>query len=97
MSDELLKRISHAATLLRSGGYELHKPMVEQLVGECTSALAGVESRFGTWEDELMGSAISALNAGWLMLALVSIEKALQVNQLPEEEYRYGHNYGANS
>lgn len=64
------------------------------LIEQCRKEIIGRKGQPGPWEAELLDFAESAVqNRTLLRLALVSIEQALIVSELPPDDYDHGYNY----
>lgn len=78
-----------------AGGYEGHEQDVLAIIDDCEAALKATRAgAVGPWERRELEYARNAVRSGFLRLALVATEKALEVSQLPRAEYEYGLNYG---
>ncbi len=86
----LKDRIAELLTQLLEDGYEGYHDHVRTVIDETRIDL-GV---CGPWETELLDSAAAAVDSNFLRLALVSVDKAIDVNGLTPQEYEQGLNYG---
>jgi hypothetical protein len=93
MHEHLYDKVEEMLTKV-VGGYDGHHDDVRALIVECREALGSVDGKVGPWETQELEYADSAVNANMLRLALVATEKALDVSQLPADEYEYGFTYG---
>ena len=75
-------------------GYEGKHEDIRALINETRIALARVTGELGPWEAECLDYANAAVSGNFLRLALTSIDKAIAVNKLPQQEYEHGYNYG---
>jgi len=69
------------------------RALVAKLIDQCEIAAMNKEADLGPWERRELGLARAALASGWLRLALTAAHKALQVSELPSDQYDYGWNY----
>lgn len=56
--------------------------------------LLSENDEIGKWETELLDYAKTAVNINFLCLAVASVIKAIEVSQLPPDEYEWGFNFG---
>jgi hypothetical protein len=70
-----------------------HRAVVDELIDKCEIAAMNDEAELGMWERRELGLARAALASGWLRLALTAAHKAVQVSELPSDQYDYGWNY----
>jgi hypothetical protein len=70
-----------------------HRALVAGLIERCEIAAMNTDAEFGPWERRELGLARAAHAAGWLRLALTAAHKALQVSELPRDQYDYGWTY----
>jgi hypothetical protein len=74
--------------------YKGHHKDILALISACREAITSAQGKLGPWETQDLDYAESAVKANMLRLALLCAEKALDVSQLPKEEYEIGFNYG---
>ena len=56
--------------------------------------LLSEEDEIGQWETELLDYAKAAVKVNFLRVAAVSVIMAIEVSQLPPDEYDWGFNFG---
>ena len=93
MFDDLVVRIDALAKELRAGGYEDQHDAVREVIDDTQATLTRVNAELHAWETDELAYAVRAADSGFLTLALVCTEKAIEVSQLPEEDYEIGYNY----
>ena len=73
---------------------EDYNGMQPRVLGKVEEArqLLSENDETGKWETELLNYAEAAGNANWLRLAVISVLKAIDVSQLPRDEYEWGFN-----
>jgi hypothetical protein len=70
-----------------------HHALVAGLIERCEIAAMNTDAEFGPRERKELGLARAAHAAGWLHLSLTVAHKAVQVSELPRDQYDYGWNY----
>jgi hypothetical protein len=93
MHDQLLADIDGMFVELAGHQYEGRQDDVLGIVDRCRHELLGQSPRVGPWETELLRLAEEAARANRLYLALHYAKDALEVSQLPADEYGIGFNY----
>ena len=92
---EFQERVLTLHDELVEGGYDGRQNDVRRLIDEGRRLLVKSEAReLGPWEASELDYAGAAARANYLCLALVAVNKAVEVGELPQEEYDYGFNYG---
>jgi hypothetical protein len=86
-------RINELGLELRSTGYDGQHDAILALIEEARESLTSISGQLGPWEAECLDYATAAVNDNFLKLAITQIEKALQVSELPPNEYAAGFNY----
>lgn len=74
-------------------GYEGKDARVLEKVEEARRLLSD-NDEIGKWETKLLDYAKAAVMANFLRLAVASVFKAIEVSQLPSDEYEWGFAYG---
>ena len=77
-----------------AASYEGRKQDVLAVIAECRDALRGENGELGKWERAELDYAEQAVGGNLLRLAVFCAMKAIEVHQLPLEEYEHGFNYG---
>lgn len=93
MSHELTEKIRAMFGELHADGYEGKHEKVLELVREARGVLVKSHGKVGPWEAEELARAEVSVKCNFLRLALHEIEKAIDVSELPKDEYDYGFNY----
>ena len=70
-----------------------HRALVAGLIERCEIAAMNTDADLGPWERREFALARAAHAAGWLRLSLTAAHKALQVSELPRDQYDYGWTY----
>ena len=89
----LVDRINELSFELRDTGYSGQHTSVLELIEDARSALIDFSGKLGDWESECLGFAETAVNDNFLRLAMSQMHKAVEVSNLPIDEYRAGYNY----
>lgn len=89
----LLDRINELGLELRSTGYDGQHDAILKLIEEARTSLTSISGQLGPWEAECLEYAGKAINDNFLKLAITQIDKALEVSELPSNEYEAGFNY----
>lgn len=93
MYDALYERIDQMFATV-TPAYAGHEGEILRLIDDCRQDIEKQMGKLGPWEIKELAYAEVAVKAhGWLKLALHCAEKALDVSQLPPEEYDAGYNY----
>ena len=93
MFDEVTAQLDAMAEELADRNYEGKHDKVRGIIQEARRALTKENGKLGPWEAEQLEYAENAVRNNFLMLALTATDKALDVSQLPPDEYEYGFNY----
>jgi hypothetical protein len=97
MREELMDWIHECAGHLSEHGYGENDGTVLELIDICQSAIEQSKGELGPWEQAILDYARTAAKEHRLMLALMSAQKALQISDLPQDEYEFGFKYGGNN
>lgn len=89
----LRHRVAALASELRELGHTEQRDAVMALVDEARVDLRSSDGSLGRWESDCLDYAAAAVQANYLRLALVSVDKAIVVSDLPPDDYAYGYNY----
>jgi hypothetical protein len=90
MQEELSSRIDDLFQRVALEGYDAHRSEVLDVIAACRRQLLSERGILGAWEKELLDYAETRVQADHLRLALLSAARALEVIQLPAEEYGAG-------
>ena len=71
--------------------YNGKQPRVLGKVEEARQLLSE-DDEIGKWETESLNYAEAAGNANWLRVAVLKVIEAIDVSQLPQDEYEWGFN-----
>jgi hypothetical protein len=94
--EALYDAIQNAFDVLAAHGGRIedeHRALVAGLIERCEIAAMNTDADLGPWERREFALARAAHAAGWLRLSLTAAHKALQVSELPRDQYDYGWTY----
>jgi hypothetical protein len=91
--EEIFARMRALAEQMRGRQYDGHHDAVLNLIHDAEKALIDVNGKLGPWERDELSRATHAARINFLTLALNGIGKAIDISQLPPDEYEYGFNY----
>ena len=72
---------------------EEHESDLRNAIAECRVVLTSQDGHLGKWEASELEYAERLAAARFLLAAAAGILKAIEVSQLPKEEYEEGYNY----
>jgi hypothetical protein len=93
MLDEIFKRMDTLAAQMRGRQYDGHHEAVIALIYNAGKALTTPDGQIGPWERAELDQATLAVHINFLTLALHRIGRAIEVSQLPADDYAFGFNY----
>ena len=93
MFENIIEKIDAMAHELADRNYEGKHDSIIRIIDEAREELARAKGELGPWEAEELDYAEQAVRHNFLMLALTATDKALNVSQLPADEYKYGFSY----
>jgi len=92
MFDELLDRVGEISEQL-GDGYAGRQLEVQALIDDAREELMQKFGVVPVWEKLELDAADAFANSNWLRASLSAVYKALQVSQLPDDEYWGGLRY----
>ena len=93
MFDEIFERMRVLAAQMHGRRYDGHHDAVMGLIHDAEKTLTALNGKLGPWERAELDRAALAVRINFLTLALNGIGKAIEVSQLPPDEYEFGFNY----
>lgn len=93
MFDDKCDRMYELQEKMRGRRYEGHRAAVTAVIADAERVLRDA-GKLGKWERSELDQAMHAVQINFLTLALNCVGKAVEVSQLPTDDYESGFNYG---